>query len=203
MAQAPRLYDTQAQQLVATGAPYPPRLKPSSDMLSPSSASPTLLASACPCPNYSNTLPLLTDFDSIVVPATSTCKWFNHIDTSIHSSTPCYQTMGRRVGRITKEDILEAGFRRWDGRQRVTTDWTNVFNVRALLSAESSNIDTLRNLSFNGPTATSWSIYANPGNPVEDQHSASTPPNSEQKDSGHCLSAASSALPFLQRRNVA
>ena len=37
--------------------------------------------------------------------------------------------MGRLQGRITKEDIREAGFRRWDGRQRVTTDWINLFHV--------------------------------------------------------------------------
>lgn len=39
--------------------------------------------------------------------------------------------MARRQGRITKEDIHEAGFRRWDGRDRITTDWNNVFQVRA------------------------------------------------------------------------
>ncbi|RMD39423.1 hypothetical protein DV735_g5699, partial [Chaetothyriales sp. CBS 134920] len=36
--------------------------------------------------------------------------------------------MGRRLGRITRQDIVDAGFRRWDGRHRVTTDWLNVFN---------------------------------------------------------------------------
>ncbi|RMZ89215.1 hypothetical protein DV736_g3544, partial [Chaetothyriales sp. CBS 134916] len=30
--------------------------------------------------------------------------------------------------RITRQDIVDAGFRRWDGRHRVTTDWLNVFN---------------------------------------------------------------------------
>lgn len=37
--------------------------------------------------------------------------------------------MGRLQGRITKEDIREASFRRWDGRQRITTDWVNLFFV--------------------------------------------------------------------------
>ncbi|RMZ84598.1 hypothetical protein DV737_g1155, partial [Chaetothyriales sp. CBS 132003] len=35
---------------------------------------------------------------------------------------------GAEGGRITRQDIVEAGFRRWDGRHRVTTDWLNVFN---------------------------------------------------------------------------
>lgn len=42
--------------------------------------------------------------------------------------------MGRHQGRITKEDIKEAGFRRWDGHRRITTDWINVFHVRFKLS---------------------------------------------------------------------
>lgn len=37
--------------------------------------------------------------------------------------------MGRLQGRITKEDVREAGLRRWDGLSRVTTDWVNLFLV--------------------------------------------------------------------------
>lgn len=37
--------------------------------------------------------------------------------------------MGRLQGRITKEDVKDAGFRRWDGKQRITTDWVNLFFV--------------------------------------------------------------------------
>ncbi|EXJ88364.1 hypothetical protein A1O1_05294 [Capronia coronata CBS 617.96] len=36
--------------------------------------------------------------------------------------------MRHTQGRVTGEDIRSAGLKRWDGRARVTTDWTNLFH---------------------------------------------------------------------------
>ena len=44
--------------------------------------------------------------------------------------------MGRVNGRITRQDVQAAGLRRWDGRNRVTTDWVNIFYVCCRLLGE-------------------------------------------------------------------
>ena len=82
--------------------------------------------------------------------------------------------MGRRQGRITKEDIQDAGFRRWDGRHRITTDWVNVFNVwRSTINMTLS--DRSRNLNYSGPMAMSWSICDSQDNQAVDLPSEYTP----------------------------
>ena len=82
--------------------------------------------------------------------------------------------MGRLQGRITKEDIKGAGFRRWDGQRRITTDWINIFFVRHL-DQYPFVANARRNRSCTGPMATLSSICESPVNRAEGRPLKSTP----------------------------